>query len=371
MFETEYFELTDPQRFGDVIGMEGRKHYRFVFGPYKWERTTLFQAYLTEGTPLFGQCRRISQEDAQKLLLKKGKHLSELLGKANQMLRSGRSQLLTAQYIEVAEAMNDWEERLAALLYGVCVLSGEAGEQLRQAGFPEMVSRAAVLLQGTPGKPYGEYLQRVRDDRIARNVKLMELSRETENDTADEAELERCKAARRYLYGDIPAMPETRGSGESAFVPSMEVFQRLRPEAIGGRKIPHGMSNPVLRRSGEKLELAFFVYTYTREELHKGAIHRPVSWITADIASGQKNRMVSCKEEDFSSAPFAVLYSTENSNEADQDLYRNAYEMLDRVRKAWLKNGEILTAEYEAYLSEILKAVPSAYHRFYRELSKL
>lgn len=366
----EYFELTDAMRSGDVIGVDGRKHYRFVFGPYKWERTTAFQAYLTEGTPLYGSFRKVAEADAQELLLKKGRFLSNALAKADKMMgRNGEP------YAGIAEALTDWEEKLTALLNGICVCFGQTGEALRQKGFPLNACMAVALLQGNTGESYSEYLRKIRDNRIARNVKLMELSQKMGEGNASAAELKSWSEARQYLYGDIPEVSELRASGAQppAFVPAMTVFQRLRPEALEGRKIPHGMSNPVLRKSGEELQLAFFVYTYNREELRAGAIHRPASWITADITTGKKIRTVSCGTEDFSPAPYEVLCSTQNPNAdiADPDFYRETYAELDRLRLAWLENGEVSAKDYERYLSRILKAVPPAYHRFYRELSKL
>ena len=43
----QYYELLDPLRHGDVILTDGRKHFRFSFGPYRWERTTIFLPYIT------------------------------------------------------------------------------------------------------------------------------------------------------------------------------------------------------------------------------------------------------------------------------------------------------------------------------------
>ena len=60
----QYYELLDPLRQGDVILTDGRKHFRFSFGPYQWERTTIFLPYLTEGTALFGKCREIDEKQA-------------------------------------------------------------------------------------------------------------------------------------------------------------------------------------------------------------------------------------------------------------------------------------------------------------------
>ena len=42
-------------------------------------------------------------------------------------------------------------------------------------------------------------------------------------------------------------------------IPAMDVYQKIRPLALGGVKIPHGISNPVLRKRDSRICIAFFV----------------------------------------------------------------------------------------------------------------
>lgn len=385
-----YFELTDPLRGGEIIRTDGRKHYRFVFGPYQWERTTAFQAYITEGTEVTGQYRPISEEQAQKLLLERGKQLSALLKKADQIAQEAHKDQVDKAgkpYIAhpraVAEMLEDWEEKIAALLHDVCEDTSWTIDRLRAAGFPERICQTVDLLTRPAGVSYGDYLKRLRDSRMARNVKLadlahnMDLRRLPEPGPEDYARVEKYRKARQYLFGDISDFSEEvdeRSAEKSVkrMTPAMEVYQRLRPLALGGRKIPHGVSNPVLRVRNGKLCLAFFVYTYNRADLQKGEISRPVSWMTADLTDGRLLEEIPCGEEDFSSAPPQERFSTENpSGMPPADFFPRVYALLDAVRQTYLDTGALPQADYGQYLSEILQAVPPAYHRFYRELSKL
>lgn len=385
----QYFELTDPFRKGDVIMTDGRRHFRFSFGPCQWERTTIFLAYLTDGTGCAGQYREITEEEAQTLLLKKGRLLSNLLAKAERMAaqanqgrldRDGQPRM--ERVMAVADSLSDLEEKIAALLHDLCTDTPWTEADLKSNGFTPQICRAVGLLTRPAGMRYGDYLTRLRQNRIARNVKLTELSRDMDlsgipnPDERALARAETCRRARQYLYGDIPEFREELDEsgfqcGSAGPVPVMNIYQALNSQALGGRKIPHGLSNPVLRSRDGKLYLAFFVYTFTRQELQSGAISRPVSWMLADLETGRLIEEIPCSREDFSRASREEKYATQNPNgKAAADFYEQTYGMLDRLRQAYLKNGVLDQNSYESYLNRMLQAVPPSYHRFYRELSK-
>lgn len=159
----------------------------------------------------------------------------------------------------------------------------------------------------------------------------------------------------------------------AAQTPALDAYQKIRPLALGGVKLPHGVSNPVLRMRGGRVCMAFFVYTYTRGEIQSGVIRRPTSWLVADLATGELLERISCSREDFSDASFTEVFSTDNPNEgkATKAYYERVYGMLDAVRKRILEGGSFPEDGYEAYMRDILEVVPPAYHRFYRELSNV
>ena len=383
-----YFELTDALRKGRIIRQDGRKHYRFSFGPFQWERTTIFQAYLTEGTPLFGKYRALSEEEAQSLLMQQGREAARMLKKAEEIAGEAHSHQKTkagSPYLnhirEVADSLADWEEKTAAWLHEVCSHASWTVEKLAAAGFNPQICRSVALLTRAEGDSFGVHLAKLRMDRIARRVKIADLGWFIES--ADEKQLsaeesrviEKCREARKYLFGDIPTYADTLDVGalhgpEAGLVPAEQVYQKAYSRALGGRKIPHGISNPVLRRWGERLYLAFFVYTYTRQQLQQGLIGRPVSWMLTDLASGEPVAEIPCSREDFSGAPAKSVFSTENpGGRKDGEFFRENYALLDAVRSAYLEDGQVDAERYEEYLRRILQAVPPSYHRFYRELS--
>lgn len=384
----QYYELTDPLRGGEIIRQDGRKHFRFSYGAFAWERTTLFQAYLTEGTAEYHCFRPLSEDEAQQRLLQRGRQVGSMLQKAEALAREAhayqtgwRQEPYIDHIARVAESLPDWEEKTAAWLHELCNETPWTAQQLSREGFTPRLCRSAALLTRTPGTGYGEYLTALRADRIARRVKIADLADditalETGRETAQEAaRAEQCRHARKYLFGDIPAYSDNldiyaMSRPHRQIVPAERIYQKIHPLALGGRKVPHGISNPVLRREGEQLYLAFFVYSYTREQLRKGTIGRPVSYILADITTGQLLREVSCSRADFSDAPADAVFSTANPNpKPDQAFYTRVYGMLDAVREEYLTAGTVNTPGYGAYLEQMLQAVPPSYHRFYRELS--
>ena len=386
----QYYELLDPLRHGDVILTDGRKHFRFSFGPYQWERTTIFLPYITEGTSLFGKCREIQEQEAQELLLKKGKLLSYLLKKADQIAEQahrGQVDKGGEPYINhpraVADELSDLEEKIVALLHDLCEDTPWTVKQLQEAGFTPQICLAVDLLTHRKGDSYGTYLTRLRQNRLARNVKLMDLSHNMNLDRipnptqADRDRVEKYRRARQFLYGDIPSFEEqvdekSSDVAKAAPISAMNIYQALNPLALGGRKVPHGLSNPVLRSRDGKLYLAFFVYTYSRQDIQNKAIPRPVSWMLADLETGKLVEEIPCSREDFSQAPAEGRYSTENPNgRMPGDFYQKVFGMLDQLRQGYLQSGNLDTAGYQAYLNQMLRAVPPAYHRFYQELSKI
>ena len=156
-------------------------------------------------------------------------------------------------------------------------------------------------------------------------------------------------------------------------IPAMDVYQKIRPLALGGVKIPHGISNPVLRKQDNKICIAFFVYTYTRGDLQNGAIRRPTSWITTDLVTGEIRDRIQCADEDFSDASFTEYFSTNNPNagKSTKEYYQSVYALLHSIRKTIIEKDSFPIDAYAEYMRSILEIVPPAYHRFYWELSNV
>lgn len=75
----------------------------------------------------------------------------------------------------LAEQMETEETTVAALLHDVAEDTELTLDDLREMGIPERVLEALALLTHDPAVPYLEYVARLKDNEIARAVKLADL----------------------------------------------------------------------------------------------------------------------------------------------------------------------------------------------------
>ena len=98
--------------------------------------------------------------------------------------------------IHLAESMDDEISCCAALLHDVVEDTDYTLDDLRDMGFPSEVIDALALLTHDPAVPYMDYVLKIRDHPIARQVKLADLrhnSDPTRMDQVDEKMLEKRK----------------------------------------------------------------------------------------------------------------------------------------------------------------------------------
>ena len=149
------------------------------------------------------------------------------------------------------------------------------------------------------------------------------------------------------------------------------VVSKINVQALGGAKIPHCVSNPVLRTENGSLYIAAFVYLFNRENLQQNKMPRPIRWIIADIETGDVVKEYDCKEKDFSGAAYDVLYDLNDPNvkRPSREDFAEIYSVFDSVRSGYLASGKADAETYARYLGMILEVTPINYRRFYQELS--
>jgi hypothetical protein len=107
--------------------------------------------------------------------------------------------------LHVAEQMTEEYTCATALLHDVMEDTPITAEQLRAAGIPDPVVEALTLLCHDPDVPYLDYVRRLKDNPIARAVKLADLghnsdvSRLDSVTPRDEMRLERYRRAMALL----------------------------------------------------------------------------------------------------------------------------------------------------------------------------
>lgn len=98
----------------------------------------------------------------------------------------------------LAEQMTDELSTIAALLHDVVEDTSYTFTDLREMGFPEEVLDALALLTHDGGTSYLDYVARLKDNSIARAVKLADLRHNSDLTRLDYADARALKRAAKY-----------------------------------------------------------------------------------------------------------------------------------------------------------------------------
>ena len=102
----------------------------------------------------------------------------------------------------VAEQMESEETVAVALLHDVIEDTDYTLENLKTMGFPDSVTRALALMTHDDSVPYLDYVAKLKDNPIARAVKLADLRHNSDLsrlDAVDEKALERVEKYRKAI----------------------------------------------------------------------------------------------------------------------------------------------------------------------------
>ena len=100
----------------------------------------------------------------------------------------------------LAEQMKDEESTIVALLHDVVEDTDYTPEDLREMGFSKAVIDALTLLTHEEGVPYMEYIAALKDDRLARTVKLADLEHNSDISRLDSRSIDARTLARLDKY---------------------------------------------------------------------------------------------------------------------------------------------------------------------------
>ena len=152
-----------------------------------------------------------------------------------------------------------------------------------------------------------------------------------------------------------------------------DINKLAKSYALGGAKIPHGISNPVLRRIKDKVAICYFVYAYSRENMESKQYPRPCEWLELDIEDGTLIARNDCSQIDFSAQSGDSLYSLAASadGKATLDTFRILDMLFDTVRASIVFGGKMDLGSYKGYMKKLLGITPSDYRVFYEELSNM
>jgi len=152
---------------------------------------------------------------------------------------------------------------------------------------------------------------------------------------------------------------------------SVEISELLSKDVLGGIKVPHSVSQPLIYSENGYYFLAVFAFFFNNEDIKSGLVERPSLWVIANVETGDIVKRYETKEVDFSDAPYDIKYNIRSDGQYDtsQGYYDRAFGILDEVREGIIKQGVFHEDRYMEYLNMIVANIPREYQRFYYDLS--
>ena len=112
-----YVKLLDKVNKDTVIKIDGRTQYEYIFGPEKWEITTMLIHYMIEISDLYEQYQEISEKEAFQLIEKKREVYNNNLEYAEMLLSNSDNHQYIEEIKEFADSFEELEYKIAAILY--------------------------------------------------------------------------------------------------------------------------------------------------------------------------------------------------------------------------------------------------------------
>ena len=170
-----YVKLLDKVNKDTVIKIDGRTQYEYIFGPEKWEITTMLIHYMIEISDLYEQYQEISEKEAFQLIEKKREVYNNNLEYAEMLLSNPDNHQYIEEIKEFADSFEELEYKIAAILYKLIDYRIIEEETLNDScPEPKLVYGVKHLLKDNE-QSIDEYLELVRSNTIATCVKIKEL----------------------------------------------------------------------------------------------------------------------------------------------------------------------------------------------------
>ena len=105
--------------------------------------------------------------------------------------------------LHLAEQMHQEDEICAALLHDVMEDCGKTADDIRAIGVSERAIEALLLLTHGRGVPYLDYVRKLRDNEIARKVKIADLRHNSELSRIDVVDARSIERLRKYMEARV------------------------------------------------------------------------------------------------------------------------------------------------------------------------
>lgn len=157
------------------------------------------------------------------------------------------------------------------------------------------------------------------------------------------------------------------------YIGAKEAMRIAGSYALGGVKVPHSISNPVIRKLDDgKYAIALFVFTFTKEQIKSGKANRPLEWLLLNPTNGELIERVSCNNKDFSDDKSECV----ELRASDNTKYSNEYaaitiSIFDTMIKKYIEKNEFDKQLNDVYMYMMTKMVSVGLKSFYRDLNSV
>lgn len=190
-----YCVLTDDINRDEVIKREGRKAYRFSYGPDRWVRSGIMAAFLNPDSDEYGKYEPISDQEALDRVERRGRQAREMLDAATGLFRAAykeESDAAKGRIDQAAAALEDLEKKTVCFLQEALERHLMTKEDIQEEpSFTPRVKHSILLVNWWDDVSEEEYLRSIKRDLNARYAKM-----------------EYCKAA--LSMGEIPEADRAR-----------------------------------------------------------------------------------------------------------------------------------------------------------------
>jgi len=151
------------------------------------------------------------------------------------------------------------------------------------------------------------------------------------------------------------------------------IIKKFSLGALGGKKIPHGVSNPVFRKNEDgSISAAAFVFVYNKDQIKGRSVPRPKKWMTMDLTTGEITEY-DCSVNDFSDLPsdFMCDLNAEDNTAFSEEYKRQTLAVFDLTLKKYLLKNKFDKELNDAYMYMMLRMVSVGFKELYKQLNNV
>lgn len=177
-----FYILKDDEFNGEIIKEDNNIYYRFVYGPNEWTKTNLFKNYLKESSKNYQKYEELNEKQVVYLLSQQIETYQRLWKLAFNLAvekhgeavdKGGQPYILHPKY--VSDKFEVFDFKIVGILHDIVEDTDITLIDLEKMDFPKKIIKAIDAITRRKEEKYFEYIERVKKNGIARQVKIEDL----------------------------------------------------------------------------------------------------------------------------------------------------------------------------------------------------